>query len=182
MTTSQTKFGQSDALALQVVTLLQGANDNGFTLCGDNYTFCLNIAPVRQFARKLDLTDIPNIGDPVAVQVFPGHDQSDRDGLGGIYNDTYGVHVLMLQHVAAAAETQCPWLMLLRSQIAEFLSGQGLTLEAALNRLPSGSLARVVAVRHGPEGVYDLARLESTNVFYSDMILTYKAGGLRRKG
>jgi hypothetical protein len=160
-----------------VVTLLTDANTNGFTLCGDPYRFCLSIAPVRQFARKLDLKDISNIGDPVAVQVFPGHDMSDRDGLGGIYNDTYGVHVLMLQHVGAEAETQCPWLMLLRSQIAEFLSGQVFTCTAALHPFAN---SHIVAVRHGPEGVYDLARLESTNVFYSDMILTNKAGGFRR--
>jgi hypothetical protein len=170
---TQTVFGQSDAAALELVTALNAASAAG--------TFCLTISAQRLFARLLDLPSIPAIGTAVSVQVFPGHDQTDRDGLSGIYDDIYGVHVLILQKVAGAAETQVPLLMQLRSQISEFLCSQALTLAAAVHPMPTGSKARAFAIRHGPEGIYDLARLESSNVFYSDMIVTYKAGGMRRR-
>jgi hypothetical protein len=173
MTAPQTKFGQSDAAALELVALLTAANTAN--------AFCLAIAPVRLFARKLDLKDIPIADQPVAVQVVPGHDQGDRDGMGGMYNDTYGVHVLLLQVCGANVETQCPLLMQLRSEIVEYLCGKGLTCPEGTVVHPFAR-AQVIGHRHGPEGVYDLTRLEDhAGLFYSDIILTYKAGGLRRQ-
>jgi hypothetical protein len=168
---TQTVFGQSDAVALELVTALNAASTAKM--------FCLTLTAEHLFARKLDLAGIPGMTDPVGVQVFPGHDQADRDGLSGMYDDIYGVHVLLLQKVAGAAETQVPLLMQLRSQIAEFLCSRALACPAAVHPFEN---ARVFAHRHGPEGVYDLARLESTNVFYSDMIVTYKTAVRRRNG
>ena len=170
--TAQIIFGQSDAVARELVTALNDASTANL--------FCLSLTAETVYARKMNVTDIPKTGEPVNVQVFPGHDAADRVGISGIYDDVYGVHVLLQQHVADAPETQVPLLMLLRSQIAKFLCSKALTC-------PEGTVvdpferAHVVAHRHGNEGVYDLGRLEALNVFYSDMIVTYRAAGLRRR-
>ena len=177
MTAPQTIFGQSDALALKVVALLQARSDANL--------FCLTLTASRVFARQMDLDanaphPIPGIGSPVDVQVFPGHDQADRVGVSGQYDDIYGVHVLLQQQVGAgtAAETQCALLMQLRSQVLEFLMSQAITTTNAVHNFTN---SHVFAHRHGgKEGIYDLERLEQQHAFYSDVIFTYKAPGLRR--
>ena len=168
---TQTTFGQSDAVALELVTALNDASDASL--------FCLSLKAERLFARKMDIAEIPDKDSPVNVQVFPGHDQADRVGISGIYDDLYGVHVLLQQRVGDAAETQVALLMLLRSQITKFLCSKVLSCAEGTVVDPFYR-AHVVAHRHGPEGVYDLSRLESHNLFYSDIILTYKAAGIRR--
>ena len=168
------KYGQSDALALAVVAALNAATD----------TFCLNVDAHRLFARKLDIADISAIGQPVTVEVFPGDELEDLVGLGGTFDDTYGCHVILLQNVADNTQTsgglnedQMALLLRLRSEVIELLCAGSID---GLNAVHPFSGARVKAVRHGKEGVYDLAHLESTNVFYSELILTYKMPGLRR--
>ena len=166
----QTVFGQSDAAARSLVTALNAASGAG--------AFCLSLTAATTYARRMEVGDIGNVGAPVNVQVFPGHDAADRVGFSGQYDDTYGVHVLLQQHVGAVAETQVPLLLQLRSEVAEFLMARGLTVPAAVHAF---SNAHVLGLRHGPEGVYWLDRLEQLNCFYADMILTYRAAGLCRR-
>jgi hypothetical protein len=170
----QTVFGQSDAVAREVAAALNGMSG----------AFCLPVAAEVRYARKMDIKDIGGIDeagtfpDPVNIQVIPVADQTDRTGLGGQYDDTYGVHVLLQQHVGSAAESHVPLLLQLRSEVLELLMGGLLTAAAAVHPFVNASVGTV----RQPQGerLYDLDRLESLNAFYSDTILTYKAAGLRR--
>ena len=171
---AQAVFGQTVALADALVTALNA----------QSASLALPILAVRTFARKLDLGDIPAIGEKVMLQIIPGEDLADRIAMNNLYDDTYGVHVLMLQRVSDAAlggisEAQVGCLMQLRSEIIEFLCGAMISCPAAVHPF---ARARVTGVRHGAEGAYDLSRLESeAALFYSDTILTYKAAGLCRR-
>ena len=170
MTTTQTIFGQSDALALAVVDLLNDASAGK--------AFCLDLSASRVFARIMDLKAIPDSTSAVSVQVFPGHDQADRAGLSGPYDDTYGVHVVLQQRVGGVVETQCPLLMQLRTQITEFLAATRIDCPAAVHPFKN---AHLFAHRTADnKGVYDLMRLEEFNAFYAEIVLTYKVPGLRR--
>jgi hypothetical protein len=175
---TQTDYGQSEAVADQIVALLNAG------------TFTLNVSAVKRFARRVDLADISQaeLGQAVTVDVFPGMDNADqgavdpqRSTMNNLFTDTYGVHILIQQLVGAdatgVAEARCSNLMLLRSQIAELVMGTRLSAANAVHPLAN---IRVIGVRSAPEGVYDLARLESHNVFESEMIVTYRAPGLRR--
>jgi len=168
---AQTVFGQSDAVAMELVDAFNAATTG---------TFCLKLLARRRFSRMMELVDLPKITDPVDIQVFGGHDQADRVGLSGTYDDMYGVHVLIQQVVGAGedAEAQCGRLIQLRSQISEFLMSTRLDTNNAVHNIAN---SHVFSHRHGPEGVYDLNRLEKLNAFYSDLIVTYKAPGLRRQ-
>jgi hypothetical protein len=167
-------YGQTDAVAVEIVAALNNASP----------TFCLPVAAERLFARRLDVAEISNIGDPVTVQVIPGDDMADLMGLDQIYDDTYGCHIVLLQNVTdttnngGLSETQAALLVRLRSEIVEFLCSHALACPEAVHPF---SNARVKACRHGKEGIYDLVKLEENNVFYSDLIVTYRAAGLRRR-
>ena len=167
-------YGQSDAVAVEIAAALNANSGN----------FCLAVAAERRFARKLDVGDISSIGSAVTVQVFPGDELADLQGLDGIYDDTYGCHILILQNVANATtggldEAQMQLLLALRSQIVEFVASKLLSAPDAVHPF---SRAQVKACRNdAKEGIYDLNRLEQTNVFYSDLIVTYKMPGLRRR-
>ena len=171
---TQTTFGQTDAAARAIVT----------SLTTGSATFCLGVSPVRLFARKLDLASIPEIGQAVMIQVVPGDDLSDRLSMNGLYDDTFGVHVLMLQRIAdltsgGISESQAALLMQLRSEIIEWLCARQLACPAAVHPFAG---AQVISVRHGKEGAYDLSRLETeAALFYSDIIFTYRAVGLHRR-
>jgi len=163
----QTTFGQADALAVELVTALNAA------------TFSLGVSAERTFTRRMLVESIPGVGEDVSVQIIPGHEQMERDGQGGQYKDLYGVHVLLQQHVGAAAETQVPLLLCLRDEIVEYLCGHAVSSDNAVHPFAG---AVVQSVKHGPEGLYDLGKLESENVFYSDLIVTYRPASLRRNG
>jgi hypothetical protein len=175
---SQTAYGQSDAVARELAAALNEASDLG--------AFCLRLAAEVRYARLTalgspddpDAPRIPSIGEPASVQIISAGDQGDRTSLGGTYDDTYGVHVLLQQHVGAAAETQVPLLLQLRSEVLEFLLNSTMAPAAAVHPFKN---AHVLTYKQ-PQGemLYDLDRLESLNAFYSDTILTYKAAGLRR--
>jgi hypothetical protein len=174
MADPQTQFGQSDALALELVDGLNAASAAG--------RFCLRLTASRVFARKMELASLPKIGDPVDVQLFPGHDGADREGISGIYDDTYGVHIVIQQVVVdtpngGISESQCALLMQLRTQMLDFLMSKRVDTTRAVHNFTN---AHVLACRHGKEGVYDLLKLEAFNTFYSETILTYKVAGLRR--
>jgi hypothetical protein len=169
---SATKYGQSDAVAVEITAALNNRSS----------LFCLPVSAERLFQRKLDLGDISNIGDPVTIEVFPGDESSDLMGLDRIYDDTYGCHILILQNAAdvtngGLSESQAALLLRLRSEIVEFLCSCVLACPDAVHQF-TNSIVR--AVRHGKEGLYDLTRLEQSNVFYSEIIVTYRAVGLRR--
>ncbi len=171
MTSTQTQFGQSAALADVIVAGLNGAE------------FCLPVLAVRRFVRRRELKDLPGISNPVAVDVFPGVVQVDRMGLDGVYDDTYGIHVILQQSVTDTAvsgtsEAQISLLLQLQSQIIEFLCSPLVTVPQAVHPFRG---ARVMAVRNGDDGIYSLPRLEDTSAFYCDTIFTYKVGGLRRR-
>ena len=170
---SGTKYGQSDAVAVDIAAALTAASA----------TFCLPVSAERLFARKLDIADISTIGNPVTIEVIPGDDIADLEVLDQIYDDTYGCNVVILQNILDAAkggldETRAALLLRLRSEIVEFLCARLLSCPDAVHPFAG---AIVKACRHGKEGVYDLAKLEESNVFYSELIVTYKAVGLRRR-
>ena len=174
----QTVFGQSDAVARELATALNAADAGG--------AFCLRLVAEVRYARLMAISSkedptlphIPDIGDPASVQMISAGDQGDRTSLGSTYDDTYGVHVLLQQHVGASTETQVPLLLQLRSEIMEFLLNGTMAPTAAVHPFKN---AHVLTYKQ-PQGemLYDLDRLESLNAFYSDTILTYKAAGLRR--
>ena len=166
----QTVFGQTVALADVVVAMLNNAAPG----------FCLPITAVRRFARLTELKDLPKTGSPVAIDIFPGTDTSERDGVAPSFSDTYAIHVLLQQHVGkdATSEGQISLLMQLRSQIAEFLMPRRYEAKAAVHPFTN---IPVVHIGHGKEGVYDLVRLEELQVFYAEMIVMFNAPGLGRK-
>ena len=169
------RYGQSHAAARAVEALLATGQTAG--------AFVLSIAPTTRLVRRTDQADIPVIGESVAVDCIPGDNQSDRGGIGGIYDDVYGVHIVMQQHIVASAtglvsESQAALLMRLRSEMLEYLCARAINAPDAVHPFRG---AMIVAHRAGGEGVYDLARLESGNLFYAEMILTIRASGLRRK-
>lgn len=179
MATTPDIHGQSDAVAVTVAAALNAASDAG--------AFCLDLHARRLFARKLDVADISVIGSPVTVEVIPGNDMADLVGLDGTFDDTYGCHVILLQNIVDSAgttggidESAASMLLRLRGELVEYLCQHPINCDANTVVHPF-SLARVKAIRNGPEGVYDLSRLEQINVFYSEIIVTYKAAGLRRR-
>lgn len=172
---TQTAFGQTDAVAQELATAL------------NNYSpaFVLPVSAQKLWFPKLDIADIPKIGESVRLQVIPGDDLSDRDALDGVYDDLLGVHIVMLQQVTDTAgsggisEDQVGLLMQLRAEIIELLCSKRLDCPTAVHPF---SNAHVYAVRHGKEGAYDLNRLAGeAGLFYSDNIFTYRAAGLRRR-
>lgn len=170
----QTTFGQTTALADAIVTTLNAAQAAN--------TFCLPITAERRFLRKFYLkadgtwtASVPKIGEAVSIEVFAGDELEGRQGGGRtpIFAATYGIHIVLTQHVGAQTETQCPLLMLLRSQIVELLKPLGLAVTAALHPFFPAVLD---AVTHSKDdGPYDLNLLAAMNVFSSELILTYKA-------
>jgi hypothetical protein len=130
--------------------------------------------------RDLDIKNLPTPGQPVDVQIFPGHDQADREGISGVYNDIYGIHIVMQLYTGtrAVTEAQGPGFLALRTRILEWLMSKLLTTTNAVHNFKNSSL---FAHRHPAHGVYDLVRLEEVNAFYSEIIVTYKAPGLRRQ-
>ncbi len=165
MADPQTIFGQADAAAVELAEALNDA------------TFSLEVSATRTFVRRIEIGDVPAVGEAVGIQVIPTYEQTDSVGLSGQYDDLYGVTLVIQQQVAGDGETQVPLLLRLRSEIIELLCGTTLTTTAAVHGY---ARARVQSVRHGQEGLYDLARLESENVFYSALTIVYKAAALRR--
>lgn len=170
------EYGQSDAVAVAVAAALNAASDAD--------SMCLKVVATRKFLRRTDFKDISVIGTPVTIEVIPGVELEDLVGLGGRFDDTYGCHVTILQNVAdntgtsgGLVEDQMALLLRLRSEIIELLCGGPLDCLAAVNPFAG---APVQAVRHGKEGLYDHGHLDN-NVFYSELILTYKAAGLCRR-
>ena len=150
-------YGQSDAVAVELTTAL---NNWG--------SFILSISATRRFARKLDISTIANIDEDVTVEVIPGDDMADLTGLDQIYDDTYGCHIVLMQNVAdltsgGLSEAQMALLLQLRSEIIEFLCSRRLDAPDAVHPIVN---ARIHAVRHGREGIYDLEKLEQNNIFF----------------
>jgi hypothetical protein len=167
-------YGQSDAVAVELAAALNTASDAD--------AFCLKVDAKRTFARKIEVVDIAGMNDPVTIEVIPGDDLADLVGLDQIYDDAYGCHILILQNATdnmkgGLSETQMQKLLQLRSEISEYLCCHALACPDAVHPFEG---ARIKACRHGKEGIYDLAKLEQNNVFYSDLIVTYRAPGLRR--
>ena len=168
-----TLYGQSDAVAVAVAAALTANSAN----------FCLTVAAERLFARKLDVGAISSIGQPVTIEVIPGEDSADLAGLSRMYDDTYGCHVTLLQNIGdptrgGYSESQATLLVALRSQIVEFLAKTALVCPEAVHPFSGAFLKHVRPPKEGD--VYDLTKLESTGLFYSELILTYKMPGLRR--
>lgn len=169
-------YGQSDAVAVEIVDALNNRSPN---FCGGT----LGVSAERKFARRLDFSDLSVIGENATVEVIPGDDLADLAGLDYIYDDTYGCHIVILQNVTDTTngglkESQMALLLRLRSEIIDWLCGSALSCPDAVHPFEG---AQIFAVRHGNEGIYDLEKLEQLNIFYSDIIVTYKAVGIRRK-
>ncbi|MCK5017249.1 MAG: hypothetical protein KAS32_09260 [Candidatus Peribacteraceae bacterium] len=164
-------YGQTDAVAVELTEAL------------NNFSFNLELTATRRFARKLDYSDLAGIDDPVTVEVIPGDELQDLVGLDHVFDDIYGCHIVLMQNMTdkvdgGLSETQMAAVLRLRSEIIEYL---GQTMLACPNAVHPFENAPMVAARHGREGVYDLEKLEQSNIFYSDIIVTYKVVGLRRK-
>lgn len=170
-----TTYGQSDAVAVELAAALNTASAAG--------EFVLTLEAERLFARKLEPADIADYHHPVTVQVIPGEEMGDSNNrLDHVYDDTYGCHALILQHIVDGIkegpnEERMRDLLRLRSEIIEYICARRLSCPDAVHPFEGAS---VVAHRHGREGIYDLNRLEESNVFYSDLIITYRVPGLRR--
>lgn len=161
-------YGQSDAVAIELAAAL------------NNAAFCLPVSATRKFARLLTLETVSVIGQPVTIQVIPASELSSRVGMDGVYDDVYMCNILLLQNISTAgglSETQAALLLRLRSQIVELVCSHVLSCPNAVHPFER---AVATACHHGNEGVYDIARLEEDGLFSSDLIVTYKASGLRR--
>ncbi len=173
-----TIYGQSDALAVAVTALINQYSG----------AFILPVTAQRLFVSKLGIGDIPAIGSNVSVRVIPGAEHADLQGLNQVYDDTYTVAIVILQNVTDVAngglsEAQMQLLLQLRSQIFELLCMTKISCTAAVHpfcdTMPKG--VRSKGLMGEETGVYDLARLESDNVFYSASQVIYPAVGIVRR-
>ena len=169
---SQTTFGQTDALALAVVTWLQN----------NALTFCLPIKAQRRFVRIDEAGALPDVGAPVQVDVFPDIEVGKRQGVSPKpYESQYAVYLQIQQRLtsvavqgAEAEDEQCALLMLLRSQIIEGIKTRQFILNNAVN-VPMQGLYLDQIKNADQKGLYDLARLLGQHVFASDTILVFRA-------
>lgn len=164
--TTNTTFGQTDALALAVVTWL---NQN-------SATFCVPIAAERRFRLSTELDDIPTAAESASVDVFPDIENSERQGMSKAFSSSYVIHIYIQQQVTGATgetdEQRCELLARLRSEIIEALKLRLFTLSNAVHPVPNVFLAEV---KNGDKGLYGLPRLMQLNVFESDTILVFRA-------
>jgi hypothetical protein len=161
---AQTTFGQTDALALEVVAWL---NDNA-------HEFCLPIVAERRFRLISELGEIPAASASASVDVFPDVDTSERLGVAPAFTSSYTIHVFIQQQVGGnpGPEAQCTLLTQLRSQIIEGLKPLMFSLVNAVHPTQRVFLTHA---RSADKGLYNLARLLELNVYESDTILTFKA-------
>jgi hypothetical protein len=136
------------------------------------------------FPRILDVGAIANIGQPVTINVYAGEDSGDLTGLSHIYDDTYGCHVVIMQNLSDStaggySDSQATLLLALRAQIVDFLASKKVSCPEAVHPFAGAFLTHFRPPKEGD--VYDLGKLMSTGLFYSEMILTYKMPGLRRR-
>ncbi len=169
--TTQTQFGQADALALAMVAYL---SDNASDLC-------LPVTVQRRFLRVDDPKDLPDVTQPVQVDILPGvfndAERYDRTSQAppagrGSWMGTFGITLYMQQVVVGQAEAQCPLLELLRTQLLALVEAARLATPAAF--LPMQNLV-VGAVRSLNKGTYDLDRLVNDGCFSAGFTLTFKA-------
>lgn len=171
----QTTFGQTDALALAIVTWLTAGT---FYIIGNQASpqpFCINISAERRFHRIDDLKNIPAWNAPASVDVFPDIEMGKREGIAPAFLSEYAVHIYIQQMVAGAVggeAAQCALLLQLRSQIIEGIKPLRFNLANAVhpvvNIIP-------IAVKNADKGLYGLDRLLNDHVFESDTILIFKA-------
>jgi hypothetical protein len=161
---AQTTFGQTDALALAVVSWLSQ----------NAASFCVPIAAERRFLLMSKLEDIPPATSPASVDVFPDVETSDRLGIAPAFTSQYSIHIFIQQQVGGSPgpETQCALLTQLRSQILAGLKPLMFSLTDAVQPVRNVFLTQA---RSADKGLYNLARLLELNVYESDTILTFKA-------
>ena len=165
---SQTQFGQTVALADNIVAFLTGYAAN----------FCLPIKAERLFARVFALPDVPATAtsQPVLVEIIPNEDIETRNGASTSFAATYSVNALILAKVGAGAdaESRCSVLMQLRSQIIESLKKQFFFGAAAVHPFTRAFLT--AARTPEKQGPYLLNRLIEEQVFDSETVLTFRVG------
>lgn len=160
-------YGQTDALAMAIV-------DRISTL-----PLCMDVLAERRY-RLLDLLpNIPKVGEPVSVGLYPDEERSERQGISTAFASLYAVHVYIQQQVSDAEdeEAQCALLTRLRSEIIEDLKLRAFSLDDAVHPV-SGVFLWQIRNSHenGPaRGLYNLARLMNDHVYESDTILIFKA-------
>ncbi len=158
-------FGQTDALARAVVEWL-----NNHVM-----DFCTPIAAQRRFRLIDDLTALPDHESPAAVDVFPGGETGDREGISTAFASSYAIHIVIQQQLSGASdkEAQCAQLAQLRSEIIEGLKLRAFDLTAtAVHPVKNVFLAQI---RSSDKGLYNLSKLMELHVFESDTILVFKA-------
>ena len=173
MSTTQTEFGNTTALAKSIAAYLNAQSAAS--------AYCLPLTASIRFARLMDLASYPVIGQPVRVSVFPGQETETRVGMERVFMADYGIHILLQQQVRmdktgpvddAASEAQVSLLLQLRSQITESLKS---TLQSIADAVHSFNRSPVLMVKSSEDGAYDMIRLESENCFYSITTFTHKA-------
>jgi hypothetical protein len=170
MSEPQTIFGQTTALANAVVAFLQAKDTAG--------AFVLSIAPQRRIVERTDIKEVPLINAPVLVDIYPGNDAEERQGLSGTFMAHYVLNMVMQQKAGSSAETQGLLLLQLRTQIIEAMK-QPYAPTSGQFQIPSAVQpfqATLVNVATPKEGAYDMQRLVGdAGLFYSDTILTFRA-------
>jgi hypothetical protein len=168
---AQTTFGQTDSLALAVVTWLQN----------NALMFCLPIKAQRRFVRIDESAALPDVGAPVQVDVFPDIEVGERQGITNAFASQYAVYLQIQQRLtsvaiqgAAAEDEQCALLAQLRSQIIEGIKTRQFSLTNAVH-VPLQDLFLFHVKNADQKGLYDLARLLGQHVFASDTILVFRA-------
>jgi len=159
-------FGQTHALARAVADWIN--NSTGF---------CLSVEAETRFHLISELPKIPGVSDPVSVDVFPGGENSDRQGISTAFLSLYTVHVYLQQQLSGGMneqEAQCALLVQLRSDILEGLKLRKFHLTNAVHPVSNVFLSEIKVVAGETLG-YNLARLLQHNVFESDSILVFKA-------
>ena len=118
-------YGQTDALALDIAERINNISA----------TLCLTVNAERRF-RLLDiLPNIPAVGEPVSVGLYPDEERSERLGISTAFSSLYAVHLYIQQQVSGAVdeESQCALLTRLRSEILDDLRSTLFVLAQAVH-------------------------------------------------
>jgi hypothetical protein len=169
---AQTKFGQTDALALVVADYLNSLNSISGALCTP-------IAAERRFALVTDLALIPEYDKPASVDIFPDVEDTERVGFKN-FNSQYAIHLYIQRKTDGTdEEAACALLTQLRSEIIEKLKTVSISVPDAVHPIQEFGIVLLSAKSAdrspgNPAGLYNLARLLQSHVYESDTILVFK--------
>jgi len=165
---AQTKFGQTDALALAVVDFINELTD-----------LCTPVEAERRFALVSDVQSIPQYDSPASIDIFPDIEATNRTGANN-FNSEYAIHLFIQRRTDGTdEEAACAVLARLRSEIIEELKKSKLSIPNAVHPIAQHGIVFMNAksadrMPGNPAGLYNLSRLMQSHVFESDTILIFK--------